>query len=131
MMVGGGEKQGNAGVRFLGVCPVFVTILFVSVCLLCIVPQYGRLAAISQLLALYHCACLRNARRISYILIACGIFTSAEQTKTNSDEKEITPTHSFTSYLHDRGGRCEAVRSVEKKVEKNAVYQLTYAQPQK
>ena len=43
---GGGEKQGNTSVRFLVVCPVFVTILFRSICLLCIVPQYGRLAAI-------------------------------------------------------------------------------------
>jgi hypothetical protein len=25
MVVGGGEKQGNASVRFLGVCPVFVS----------------------------------------------------------------------------------------------------------
>ena len=30
------------------------------------VPQYGRLAAILSLLAFNHCACLRNARRISY-----------------------------------------------------------------
>ena len=30
------------------------------------VPQDGCLAAILQLLALNHCACLRNARRISY-----------------------------------------------------------------
>ena len=66
IIVGGSEKQGNASVRFLDVCPVFVTILFLSICLLYIVPQYGRLAAISDLLALNHSACLRNARRISY-----------------------------------------------------------------
>jgi hypothetical protein len=65
MIVVGGEKQGNARVRFLGVCPVFLTILFLRICLLCIVPQYGRLAAIYGLLAFNHSACLRNARRIS------------------------------------------------------------------
>jgi hypothetical protein len=47
------------------------------------VPQYGCLAAIYVLLALYHCACLRNARRISYGDSDCGIFTSAEQTSNN------------------------------------------------
>ena len=57
-IVAGCEKQGNASVRFLGVCPVFVTMLFLRVCLLCIVPQYGRLAAICRLLALNHSACL-------------------------------------------------------------------------
>ena len=47
-IVVGGEKQGNARVRFLVVCPVFVTILILRICLLyiVIVPQYGRLAAI-------------------------------------------------------------------------------------
>jgi hypothetical protein len=43
---GRGEKQGNASVRFFGVFHVFVTILFLSIYLLCIVPQYGCLAAI-------------------------------------------------------------------------------------
>jgi hypothetical protein len=105
IIVWSGEKQGNASVRFLGVCPVFATIVFKSICLLCIVPQYGRLAAIFRLLALNHCACLRNARRIIICSFLLWFTSSSEQTKTNSQENEITPTNFFTSYLHHRGGR--------------------------
>jgi hypothetical protein len=86
MIVGSGEKQGNERVRFLDVCSVFVTILFLSICLLCIVPQYGRLAAILRLLAFNHSACLRNARRISYLhpQTCCGLpLHRNEQTKSN------------------------------------------------
>jgi hypothetical protein len=43
MIVVGSENQRNARVRFPSVCPVFV---FLNICLLCVVPQYGRLAAI-------------------------------------------------------------------------------------
>ena len=77
--MGGCEKQGNASVRFLGVCPVFVAILFKSVLFVVSVPQYGRLAAIYALLAFNHSACLRNARRISYKRDACGLSPSLEQ----------------------------------------------------
>ena len=44
-----------------------VSFVSMSICLLCIVivPQYGRLAANFELLAVNHSACLRNARRIS------------------------------------------------------------------
>ena len=45
------------------------------------VPQYGRLAAILGLLALNHCACLRNARRISYNNQLCGIYIIGKHPK--------------------------------------------------
>ena len=54
--------------------------------LLFVVPQDGCLAAIWQLLALYHCACLRNARRISKIPYHVPL------------HRNITTTPSFPSY---------------------------------
>ena len=56
---------------------------FLLLILLLFVPQYGRLAAILELLALNHSACLRSARRISYSILTFCIFTSAEQTSNN------------------------------------------------
>ena len=67
-----GGEDGEGGVREREVRDGGFTIAFFfdhadgAFCLLCIVPQYGRLAAIFWLLALNHSACLRNARRISY-----------------------------------------------------------------
>ena len=64
-IVGGSEKQGNVSVRFLRLSCVCKHHIILEHLFVVIVPQYGRLAAISDLLALYHYACLRNARRIS------------------------------------------------------------------
>ena len=57
----------------LGLCNVSLLSSFSQLLLLfslLFVPQYGRLAAILGLLAFNHCACLRNARRISYVYFA-------------------------------------------------------------
>jgi hypothetical protein len=75
--------------------------LITACCCHVFVPQYGRLAAVSILMALYHCACLRNARRISYRFQSCGIFTSAEQTTFNiSNDFTIPLLPPFLPYLH-------------------------------
>jgi hypothetical protein len=58
-----------------------VVLLMLSLCLIVLfVPQYGCLAAIFPLLALNHCACLRNARRISYENCKLWVISSSEQT---------------------------------------------------
>ena len=60
-------------------------------------------------LALYHCACLRNARRISYSATNYGLSTSAEQTFNISNDFAIPLLPSFLPYLHHQmcvwGGR--------------------------
>jgi hypothetical protein len=73
----------------------FVVNLFPSLLfyLLCVVPQYGRLAAILVLLALNHYACLRNARRISYKSDQCGLSLHRNERKqTAKKTKSRRPT---------------------------------------
>jgi hypothetical protein len=57
--------------------------------LLCIVPQYGRLAAIYGLLAFNHCACLRNARRISYTTSNCGLSLHRNKQKQTAKKTKL------------------------------------------
>ena len=81
-MVGVSQKgqEGHCEVITACCCHVFV-------------PQYGRLAAISALLALNHCACLRNARRISYTSKDCGLSLHRnEQKQTATKTKSRRPT---------------------------------------
>ena len=76
----------------LGLCSASLLVVLVTllvVVLLLFVPQYGRLAAVFSLLAFNHYACLRNARRISYSSMICGIFTSAERPQQN----KTSPSH--------------------------------------
>jgi hypothetical protein len=64
--------------------------------LLLFVPQYGRLAASYPLLALNHCACLRNARRISYLLRLVGYL---HQRNINNKTRPLHLLSLFSSYL--------------------------------
>jgi hypothetical protein len=101
IIVGSGEMRGD-GVLDYSSFAVSLFPYFSRVYLSCIVPQYGRLAAISILLAFNHSACLRNARRISYQEQVCGIFTSAEQTTFNFSKtlQYLSFFPSFLPYLH-------------------------------
>jgi hypothetical protein len=99
---GGGEKQGNARVRFLSVCPLYPYYSRVFVC--CIVPQYGRLAAIFKLLALYHSACLRNARRISYGSLIVGYLFIGTNKQTAKKTKSRRPTSLHLTCIIVGGG---------------------------
>jgi hypothetical protein len=77
--------------------------------LLLFVPQYGRLAAISLLLAFNHSACLRNARRISYHRCHRGIFTSSErpqQNKTSPSPFPVLVLPEFRSVSRCEGRKC-------------------------
>jgi hypothetical protein len=72
----GREERGDSGYRVwlnMGVRSLFDRRLQCQVITACcchvFVPQYGRLAAVFSLLAFNHCACLRNARRISYLTL--------------------------------------------------------------
>jgi hypothetical protein len=68
MCVRGGENNDGYRVRLkIGVSSLLHRKVKSTTACCChvFVPQYGRLAAIWSSLALYHCACPRNARRIS------------------------------------------------------------------
>jgi hypothetical protein len=105
MCVRGGENNDGYRVRLkIGVRSLFdrkvqceVITLVVVMCLFLSMVVWQPF----PFLALNHCACLRNARRISYRDIDCGIFTSAEQTTFNiSNNFTIPLLLSFLPYLH-------------------------------
>jgi hypothetical protein len=72
-------------------------------CLHVFVPQYGHLAAILSLLALYHCACLRNARRTSYGIVRILVYLHQRiKQHSNLQQFAIPLLPSFIPYLHHR-----------------------------